>query len=294
MPKLGLPGLLIGLLLAGCTHTRPVEGPLFSFGVIADVQYADVPTRGNRHYRASVEKLEAAVAHLNTLDLAFTVHLGDFIEQDWESYAVVSPLYDRLSMPRYHVLGNHEYAVADQYKDSVQVRLGMPARYYDFEQHGWRFVVLDGNDISLIASKKSSAARAEAEAYYKDRQVQTARWNGAMGAGQLAWLEATLARAEADGEPVVLFSHFPVYPENNHNLWNAAEVLQIIDGFSHVKAYLNGHNHEGHYAERAGLHYLTFKAMVNTEATAYAVVHVYPDRLEIDGQGREEDRILGL
>ncbi len=28
---------------------------------------------------------------------------------------------------------------------------------------------------------------------------------------------------------------------------------------------LNGHNHDGNYAEKDGVHYLAFQAMVNTE-----------------------------
>ena len=42
-----------------------------------------------------------------------------------------------------------------------------------------------------------------------------------------------------------------------------------------------------------GIHYLTVHGMVETrESNAYAVVHVEGDRLEIDGRGREPDRLL--
>ena len=42
-----------------------------------------------------------------------------------------------------------------------------------------------------------------------------------------------------------------------------------------------------------GIHYLTVQGMVETEdTTAYAVVHVDDDRLDVDGRGRQPDQVL--
>ena len=57
---------------------------------------------------------------------------------------------------------------------------------------------------------------------------------------------------------------------------------------------MNGHNHAGNYGEKNGIHYLTLKAMVDTEENAYAVMQVFDDRLEMSGFGREKDRSLKL
>ena len=58
--------------------------PHFSFGLIADVQYADDDNRPgiDRHYRASLPKLEEAINEFNRHDLAFVVHLGDLVDHD--------------------------------------------------------------------------------------------------------------------------------------------------------------------------------------------------------------------
>ena len=72
--------LILSLLLAPAYAAET-----FTFGAIADCQYCDADTAGVRQYRDSPAKLRAAVDHLNTLDLEFTVHLGDFIDKDWES-----------------------------------------------------------------------------------------------------------------------------------------------------------------------------------------------------------------
>lgn len=286
---LSLSVLAIAALSA---HAGP--GSTFRFAAIADCQYCDADTGGERFYRNSPAKLQACVEHLNTLDLEFTVHLGDFIDRDFASFDVVGPIFQQLKMPVYHVLGNHDFAVADDKKAEVFRRLNMPARYYDFSVKGWRFVALDGNDISLHAYPAGSAEYAAAEKYYADHQLKSPKWNGAIGPEQIAWLRGVLDDATKRKEPVVLMAHFPIFPENPHNLWNAAEMLALVDEYPCVKAWINGHNHAGNYGERNGVHYVTFKGMVDTEETSYATVEISDEALRITGTGREEDRTLTI
>jgi len=60
--------------------------------VVADPQYADIPDRGRRCYRASVGRLTEAVAEFNRRDLDFCVNLGDAIDRDWTSFdAILAP-----------------------------------------------------------------------------------------------------------------------------------------------------------------------------------------------------------
>ena len=90
----------------------------------------------------------------------------------------------------------------------------------------------------------------------------------------------------------MIFCHFPVYPQNIHNLWNDEEIVRLLSQYSCVKAYINGHHHEGNYGKKNGIHYLTLKGMVDTEQNACATVRVYHDRLEVEGYGREANRIM--
>ena len=286
--------ILAGFTVVISSSWAWTENEPFSFGVIADCQYSDHKTSGVRQYRDSPEKLQASVDQLNTLDLEFTVHLGDFIDKDWASFDVVEPIYSQLKMPAYFVLGNHDYSVADDKKALVHTRLGLPSRYYDFTVQGWRFVALDGNDVSFHAYPRDSAEYAAAEKYYTDNKIESPRWNGAIGDAQLKWLRGVLDDATAKGESVILMAHFPVYPENIHNLWNAKEIVALIDSYPCVKAYINGHNHSGNYGERSGVHYITFKGMVDTAENSFASMEVGPQEIHITGFGREENRTLTL
>ena len=222
------------------------------------------------------------------------VHLGDFIDRDFESFDVVAPIYNRLKAPHYHVLGNHDFSVADDKKALVPKRMGLKKRYYDFTHKTWRFIVLDGNDVSLYAYPKDDPRTKAATAFHRRLKAGTPTWNGGASDKQLKWIESRLKLATQAGERVVLFCHFPVYPANVHNLWNHEAVTNLLAKYPCVAAYINGHNHAGNYGKKGGIHYLTMKGMVDTLKNSYGVIEVYEDRLALKGYGRQEDREMEL
>lgn len=269
----------------------------FEIGLVADAQYADVDAKGTRFYRKSIARLGEAVDHFNGRDLAFCVHLGDLIDREWKSFDAISrPLAS--SRHRWHqLLGNHDFEVLDEKKTAVPERLGMAWRYGAFSHRGFRFVVLDTNDVSTYAHAAGTREKSEAEIelaqLQKEKVRQAKPWNGAVGPQQLAWLEHSLSSARAAGENVVIFAHHPVYPENEHNLWNAAAVLALIERHPQVVAWINGHNHAGAFGEKSGVPFVTMKGMVETaETTAFATARILDDRLLLTGHGREPSREL--
>lgn len=288
--------ILCSALGSGWLFSNEVDenGNLFQFGIIADCQYCADPGLKERKYSISDQKLQSCVDHFNTMDLAYVIHLGDFIDRDFESFEVVYPIYEKLHAPGYHVLGNHDFSVGDKYKALVPNRLGLSSKYYDFAVKGWRFVVLDGNDVSFHAYPEGSEGHRAAATYYQNMTVESPKWNGAVGSDQMSWLEEVLKKAAEARENVAVYCHFPVFPENIHNLWNANEVVQLLEAYPCVKAFINGHNHAGSYDTRNGIHYLTLKGMVNTLVNSYALIQVTEDSLIVTGYGREEDRVLKL
>ncbi len=258
-----------------------------TMALVADCQYCDKPHNGSRHYQLSPLKLQNCVDHINKVKAQGAVHLGDFIDRDWESFDVVEKIWAQLTMPSYHVLGNHEFSVADDKKVLVFKRLKMPAPYYDFTQNGWRFIVVDGNDISFQRYPKNSPELKKVEDYYEKLEKKLPKYNGAVGPEQLAWIESILKKADAEKEPVILLCHFPIYPPNVHNLWNADEVRALLEKHKCVKAWINGHNHKGNYAEKQGIHYLTMHGMVEQDDTAYGLLRLSSTQLICEGIGRQ-------
>ncbi len=280
------------VVLSGCSLFKKDQHIDHSFGAIADCQYCQVKSKSIRKYSLSKKKLEECIAKFNRMNLEYVVHLGDFIDRGYENFDILLPIFNRLNCPKYHVLGNHDYSVADHLKKEVPAKLGMPANYYSYKVKGWRYVVLDGNDVSFHAYPKGSSEAKEAAVYYKANKVTSPRWNGALGSEQIAWLKRTLDNAEKEAENTIIFCHFPVYPKDIHNLWNAEEVVALLEKYSCVKAYINGHNHHGNYGVKNGIHYLTLKGMVDTNDNSYARISVDSEKIVVKGYGREEDRTL--
>lgn len=269
----------------------------FEIGLVADAQYADVDAKGTRFYRASVGRLGEAVEHFNGRDLAFCVHLGDLIDREWRSFdAITRPL--AASRHRFHhLLGNHDFAVLDELKPRVPGRLAMQERYGAFDHGGFRFVVLDTNDVSTYAHRadtpEHAAAEQELARLTAAKAPQAQSWNGGVGDAQLLWMDRTCAAARTAGRKVIVLAHHPVRPAAGDTVWNDSAVLAVIDRHPHVVAWLNGHNHAGNFAERRGVPYVTMHGMVETaDTTAFATARVLDDRLIIVGHGREPSREL--
>lgn len=275
------------------------EAPLLSFGLITDVQYADIEPAGERHFRESLPKLEAAVAWLSGKELPFTLHLGDFIDRDFRSFATALPLLDALGHPVHHLLGNHDYTVEDARKADIAATLGMPHDYYSFRSNGVRFVMLDTNSLSAYKHPQGSAADVEGEKLLAklaaDGVAAANPWNGGVSATQLGWLEKELAAAHAAAERVILCGHHPLLPDDAMRTWNSADLLEIIDRHSCVIAYFNGHHHDGAEVILKGVPYITFKSILHQPGVnAFSAIHLFADRLEIEGNGREVSRVIPL
>jgi hypothetical protein len=291
--------IVSGAAALGCAPFigRGATGRGFEIGLVADAQYADIDPMGTRYYREGLTRLAGAVEHFNRRELAFCVHLGDLIDREWRSFdAVLQPLAG--SRHRWHqLLGNHDFDVLDELKPRVPGRMGMAARYQAVDHAGFRFAVLDTNDVSTYARRAGTAehraAERELERVRATHLPQAQSWNGAVGGEQLAWLDRVCGEARVEGRKVILLAHHPVAPADRHNAWNDGELLALIDRHPNVVAWLNGHNHAGNFAERHGVPFVTMHGMVETpDTTAFATATILPDRMIITGHGREPSREL--
>lgn len=280
------------------THT---SAPLFSFGIIADPQYADIPPRPEmgRYYAQSLGKLAQAIDVFNGHELQFVVTLGDIIDRGWENFDAILGCYDKLTHRSVLLPGNHDFSVAPEYLSRVHDRLNMPAPWYDFAVNGTRFLVLDGNDVSLFAPPPGDARRDLAgqrlAALQQDGAINAQEWNASLSDAQMNWLHETLSAADAAGEYAIIFCHYPLYPLNAHNLWDSPRILELLQDHPSAKAWFCGHNHVGNYGQHGHTHVVTFKGMVDThDENTFAIADIYEDRIEITGFGREDSRTLIL
>lgn len=284
-------GLILIFMVFGFATLSQIK-----IGVFADCQYCDCEPVGTRFYRNSTEKLDNCIKQFNSnKKLAFVVGLGDLIDRDFSSFNNVNSILLKSNKEVYQVIGNHDLSVEKNQLENVPGKLNLNETWYSFSKKGWRYIFLNGNDITfhtnnpLIlkeAEKHSSKLKEEGKPNYFD-------WNGGIGPTQLNWLESELQQATDKKQKVAVFCHYPLLPFDAHVLWNSEEVLAVLGKFSCVKIYLNGHNHTGNYAFQNGIHFVNLKGMVETEnENAFSVITFSDKKIEIEGFGREESRNL--
>ncbi|XP_005721971.1 manganese-dependent ADP-ribose/CDP-alcohol diphosphatase [Pundamilia nyererei] len=159
---------------------------LFTFGVIADIQYADIDDGYNytrtrrRYYRSGLQLLRNARKSWSesAVKPAFILQLGDIIDgfnkpKDASERALDTVLRELSSCPAevYHVWGNHEFynfsrsallrsklnstLHTDRSMSTAPAGSGIYA--YSFSPFpGFTFVVLDAYDVSLLGREKAS------------------------------------------------------------------------------------------------------------------------------------------
>lgn len=271
------------------------EKPALQIGLIADPQYADIPPVVTRHYRQSIAKLTEAIDHFNAQELDFCVNAGDTIDKVWKSFDEVLKPIAACKHKFYHVLGNHDFELPDDFKAKVPKRLGLEQRYYSITQNGFCLAMLDTNDISVYAqpanAKETTQAMRVLYAYARTGVPHAQPWNGAVGPAQMKWFEDTCKKAAEAKQKVIVFAHHPIYPQHSRNAWNCDALLQAISRHRNIVAWINGHNHDGNFDTRDGVPFITLKGMVETPDTnAYATARVFADHIEIVGKGREPSR----
>ncbi|RLN67364.1 hypothetical protein BBJ28_00022309 [Nothophytophthora sp. Chile5] len=180
------------------------EMPLVTFGMVADVQYADVEDGWDFHhisqrfYRNALPQLEATVAEWlrvaetdATTKLRFAVNLGDLIDGKNRPAATSRQALDRTKKvwtpfqtavgPVHHLVGNHElynfsateiqrqllWQPTESADGDVPMEDTTARSYYDFtvpEAPRFRFVVLDCYGLSILGRDKSDPVYQEAHA----------------------------------------------------------------------------------------------------------------------------------
>ncbi|KAL6583728.1 hypothetical protein OROMI_003017 [Orobanche minor] len=299
--------------------------PLISFGVISDVQYADIPDGRSflnvpRYYRHSLFVLQRAVQNWNERKLKFAINFGDIVDgfcPKSESLNAISKIVDEFNSfngPIYHMIGNH--CLYNLPRENLLPLLNIPGRdgraYYDFSPiQEFRFVVLDGYDISAIGWPKGHPNAAKALNFLNERNPNSDKnspnglvgpdrrylmFNGAVGLEQMEWLDRVLEDSTKSNQKVVICCHLPLEPRASTDeslLWNYDEVMEIIHRYRCVKVCLGGHEHRGGYCvDSHGVHHRVFEAALECPpgTDAFGCVDLFNDRLVLSGADRMESQ----
>ncbi len=307
-------GAAAALLPSFTLARRPLR-----FGVVTDCHFARKTATGNRYYEDSIKKMHDAVEEFNRAGLDFVIELGDLKDmrevndndndngndndnESRESLALggrwgASPLsapelalgflddiereFRRFHGPCYHVLGNHDMDCITKEEFLSHTHNHGKSRgqaFYAFKKKGVKFIVLDANFN-------------EDRTPYSRGNYQW--WKAFVPQEQIDWLDRELG---ADEMPAVVFCHqmldgFSDAPRNVC-VGNGQEVVDVLEKHGNVLAVMQGHHHAGHHSQRAGIHYITFKAMIEGEYpvhNSYAIVEIDSrGNITIEGFGHQD------
>ncbi|QCE14408.1 manganese-dependent ADP-ribose/CDP-alcohol diphosphatase-like [Vigna unguiculata] len=303
----------------GLTTTQP----LFSFGLISDVQYADIPDGRSflgvpRYYRHSILVLQRAVKEWNTHQKhKFVINFGDIVDgfcpKD-QSLGAVQKVVDEFEMfrggPVYHMIGNHCLYNLPRSKllPLLKIQTLDGRAYYDFSPvPEYRFVVLDGYDISAIGWPQDHPKTLEAMKILREKNPNENKnsptgmeglerrflmFNGAIGKEQMEWLDGVLLEATKKKQKVVICCHLPLdagAASEKGLLWNYDEIMNLIHRYNCVKVCLAGHYHKGGYSiDSHGIHHRILEAALECPlgTNAFGHIDVYDDRISLVGTDR--------
>lgn len=277
-------GALALAALPACVSQRTGK---VRFGLVSDSHYADREEAGIRFYRESAEKMEACVKVMNTEEVDFMIHLGDFKDQDAEPEETrtlqylkdFEAIYAKFNGPRYHVLGNHDMdSLSKAQFQSIVENTGIDQNktHYSFDKGDYHFVVLD------------ACFNPDGSPYDHDNF----KWYDAnVPQEQLDWLEADLGKTE---KSTVIFVHQMLedIEKGKHHIKNFAAVRSILEASNKVLAVFQGHKHEERHKRISEIEYYTIYGMVDysgLENNSFAIVTLEEESITIDGYFRVSD-----
>jgi len=294
---------------------------LFSFGVIADIQYADTDDgwdfhkTAERHYRNSLQVVQDAVKDWKSAgEISFVAQLGDIID-GLNSKLSISEKSLKLVLDQFqdyqvhHLVGNHELYNFDRSILGEKLTSG----YYHFSPHPqWKIILLDAFEFCTIQQETKESAVKYLRQYNPNHVDKNVDWtlglvglnqrfmpyNGAVSVEQLQWFDRELDEAIKAKQKVIILSHVPICPGSCNPqclLWNYDKVLEIIYSKPNcVQAVLAGHDHKGGFIrDDHGIYHCTFPAVLEAPIgkNAHCTLGIYPDKIVIKGKGIINDDI---
>lgn len=223
-----------------CTPQKVLTRQMVSFGVIADIQYADhddaepfFPPMRMRYYRHGILHLKRAISEFRHEGAQFMLQLGDLIDgksrrESTEALQKVLEVFRETQFTAYHTLGNHDlYNFSHQESIAKLIDNSNPnstnnVAYYSFVVNGFRFISLDCYDVSMLGRSSSDPTYIQGEEHLaintnSDLNSPTGlegdnkrflKYNGALGSDQLEWLKAELEHASSLHENVIVFGTY--------------------------------------------------------------------------------------
>lgn len=259
--------------MAGMTET-------FRIAVVGDIHHG--PATRTKRGDAALSLLGAVIERIGREKPDLVLDLGDRIsdvdpQTDRRLMREVGQAFAGLSVPRVHLLGNHDMHFID--RAANEEAMGTSVAHRTIDAGHWRIVVFQP-------------------------AVEIRRPGGfaPISAADLEWLAGSLA---ADERPALVVSHVPVsghamtgnyYFESNPQYAtypNCGAVRAILNATTAPTAWLSGHVHWNTLAQVDGVPHMTMQSLTESFTTggeaseAHGSLTLAPAGLALDVHGRD-------
>ncbi len=208
----------------------------------------------------------------------FVVDLGDRVSasdpaQDLGWLQSLSGYFNKLSMPHYHLMGNHDR----DYIPAGETRkiLGSTEQSFSLDSGGFHLVFLNSN-VAVWGLGPQGLRIPDAD---------------------IQWLKDDLNRTE---KPSLVFAHIPLdgvgieklpvsNPGRRFDYVNAGAIRTVMEDSGKVLLCMSGHKHKDRLNEINGIHYVTLQSLTQAMPGRrqkpygrYAMLAVAPDAVTLD------------
>jgi len=229
------------------------------FGFITDVHcYSKFNKDKNEwevNWRCSRPMGEFVDRMNNDFDPDFVIENGDFVDGrdrlGEDGFLKAKSVFDKIEAPKFHVLGNHETNSFS--KERWREIVGLEKTYYYFDLKGFRFIVLDGNNVYNPENLQ--------EIIDMKPEMEPHSYKGMMDDKQMGWLEGVLS--ESNDLKKIVFIHEPPLDETigeiRGDIFVNPKPLRDLFSKNKVTAVFSGHIEEMCDVDVDGVQYFTFQ-----------------------------------
>lgn len=220
----------------------------------------------------------------------FTVEMGDRVNSrneadDRNFMQELKNQFNRLAMPVYHLLGNHD--VKNLSRTENEEITGSPSSSYSLDEGDWHFV-------------------------FWNPQVALGGGGITVTAADIQWLKQDL---DATVRKTAVFCHVPFYDRNEErekteyagnpianrfSFESAPALREIFEQSGKVRLAMGGHRHQNICAEINGVHYITLQSLTseykrkrNVPSGTWSMLEFCDDRISVKLYGKAKMRIDG-
>lgn len=201
--------------------------------------FSDLHHNANVFYTNAEKRLDKIRQRAIDNNVDFVIHAGDLCHSPHTMTDFIKKYHD-FPMPVYHTLGNHEFDNCGY--EEILKAYNLDNGYYYFDKNGFRFIVMDLNQIKNGDELIHYNGGDYLKLYNKKTDVFA---NVSMGDEQRKWLEDTVMSSPY---PCVLFSHQSTERIDSGMLFS--EMKKIWDLYEKVNKdkkriimAINGHHH---------------------------------------------------